>query len=228
MQHGRGAPRLPRPACGLLTNREPNDTPMYPEAALDAEDVERRRARWWHTGFGRPDEIARAVAFLASAEAPYTKWPGSDHRRRTGRRRPSLVPADRYVIHPSWLGDAAPPPRPLLLFDRSLPVLSRGGEARRQTRPRHAACDARPRRRCRFALCCPHPRPGRTGVVATDRANRRPSDARSGRDLPARNGLIGAWGNRAVFGLATPDPAESAERVLGGLLGFARKARPRR
>jgi predicted DCC family thiol-disulfide oxidoreductase YuxK len=49
------------------------------------------------------------------------QWPGSDHRLRTGRRRSSLMPADRYVLHSSWLGDAAPPQRPLLLFDGGCP-----------------------------------------------------------------------------------------------------------
>ena len=32
-----------------------------------------------------------------------------------------LMPADRYEIHPSWLGDAEPPQRPLLLFDGGCP-----------------------------------------------------------------------------------------------------------
>jgi predicted DCC family thiol-disulfide oxidoreductase YuxK len=31
------------------------------------------------------------------------------------------MPADRYLISPSWLGDAAPPQRPLLLFDGGCP-----------------------------------------------------------------------------------------------------------
>jgi NAD(P)-dependent dehydrogenase (short-subunit alcohol dehydrogenase family) len=47
------------------------DTPMYPEAALDPEDAEAVRRQVVAHRFGRPDEIAAAVAFLASADASY-------------------------------------------------------------------------------------------------------------------------------------------------------------
>jgi NAD(P)-dependent dehydrogenase (short-subunit alcohol dehydrogenase family) len=47
------------------------DTPMYPEAALDAEEAEAVTSQVVANRFGRPDEVAGAVAFLASAEASY-------------------------------------------------------------------------------------------------------------------------------------------------------------
>jgi NAD(P)-dependent dehydrogenase (short-subunit alcohol dehydrogenase family) len=47
------------------------DTPMYPEAALDAAEAEAVRSQVVAHRFGRPEEVAAAVAFLASAEASY-------------------------------------------------------------------------------------------------------------------------------------------------------------
>lgn len=47
------------------------DTPMYPEADLPAEVAAASRARVPAGRFGRPAEIADAVAFLGSAEAAY-------------------------------------------------------------------------------------------------------------------------------------------------------------
>jgi len=47
------------------------DTPMYPEAALGAEEAAAVKSQVVAHRFGRPDEIAGAVAFLASAEASY-------------------------------------------------------------------------------------------------------------------------------------------------------------
>jgi NAD(P)-dependent dehydrogenase (short-subunit alcohol dehydrogenase family) len=47
------------------------DTPMYPEAALDAEQAEAVRSQVVAHRFGRADEVAGAVAFLASTEASY-------------------------------------------------------------------------------------------------------------------------------------------------------------
>jgi NAD(P)-dependent dehydrogenase (short-subunit alcohol dehydrogenase family) len=44
---------------------------MYPGAALDPEDAEAVKSQVVAHRFGRPDEIASAVAFLASAEASY-------------------------------------------------------------------------------------------------------------------------------------------------------------
>jgi NAD(P)-dependent dehydrogenase (short-subunit alcohol dehydrogenase family) len=44
---------------------------MYPEAALDAEDAEAVKSQVEAHRFARPDEIASAVAFLASTEAYY-------------------------------------------------------------------------------------------------------------------------------------------------------------
>ncbi|MBM0279904.1 SDR family NAD(P)-dependent oxidoreductase [Micromonospora tarensis] len=47
------------------------DTPMYPESALDPAQAEAARSRVVAHRFGRPEEVAAAVAFLASAEASY-------------------------------------------------------------------------------------------------------------------------------------------------------------
>jgi NAD(P)-dependent dehydrogenase (short-subunit alcohol dehydrogenase family) len=47
------------------------DTPMYPEAALSEDEAEAVRSQVVAHRFGRPGEIAAAVAFLASAEASY-------------------------------------------------------------------------------------------------------------------------------------------------------------
>ncbi|UCM89346.1 SDR family NAD(P)-dependent oxidoreductase [Streptomyces marincola] len=47
------------------------DTPMYPEADLPAEVAAANRSRVPAHRFGRSEEIADAVAFLASAEAAY-------------------------------------------------------------------------------------------------------------------------------------------------------------
>lgn len=47
------------------------DTPMYPEAELPAEVAAASRARVPAGRFGRPEEVAAAVAFLGSAEAAY-------------------------------------------------------------------------------------------------------------------------------------------------------------
>jgi NAD(P)-dependent dehydrogenase (short-subunit alcohol dehydrogenase family) len=47
------------------------DTPMFPEAALPPETAAGLRARVAAARFGRPDEVAAAVAFLASADASY-------------------------------------------------------------------------------------------------------------------------------------------------------------
>lgn len=47
------------------------DTPMFPEAALPAETAAALRARVAAARFGPPDEVAAAVAFLASGDASY-------------------------------------------------------------------------------------------------------------------------------------------------------------
>ncbi|MFI6521416.1 SDR family NAD(P)-dependent oxidoreductase [Spirillospora sp. NPDC050679] len=47
------------------------DTPMYPEAALPEEEAAALRARVAAGRFGRPEEVAAAVAFLASRDASY-------------------------------------------------------------------------------------------------------------------------------------------------------------
>jgi NAD(P)-dependent dehydrogenase (short-subunit alcohol dehydrogenase family) len=47
------------------------DTPMYPEAALEADEAEAVKSQVVAHRFGRPEEIAAAVAFLASPEASY-------------------------------------------------------------------------------------------------------------------------------------------------------------
>jgi NAD(P)-dependent dehydrogenase (short-subunit alcohol dehydrogenase family) len=47
------------------------DTPMYPEADLPEEVAASNRNRVAAHRFGRPEEVAAAVAFLASAEASY-------------------------------------------------------------------------------------------------------------------------------------------------------------
>lgn len=47
------------------------DTPMYPAAALSAKEAEAVTGRIVARRFGRPDEIAAVVAFLAAAEASY-------------------------------------------------------------------------------------------------------------------------------------------------------------
>lgn len=47
------------------------DTPMYPAAALSEAEVAAVTDRVVARRFGRPEEIASVVAFLASAEASY-------------------------------------------------------------------------------------------------------------------------------------------------------------
>ncbi|ANW22456.1 SDR family NAD(P)-dependent oxidoreductase [Streptomyces clavuligerus] len=47
------------------------DTPMYPEAALTPAEAETLTGRVVAGRFGRPEEIAAAVAFLASSDASY-------------------------------------------------------------------------------------------------------------------------------------------------------------
>ncbi|MGI5169121.1 SDR family NAD(P)-dependent oxidoreductase [Spirillospora sp. CA-253888] len=47
------------------------DTPMYPEAALGEEEAAALRAQVAAGRFGRPEEVAAAVAFLASRDASY-------------------------------------------------------------------------------------------------------------------------------------------------------------
>jgi NAD(P)-dependent dehydrogenase (short-subunit alcohol dehydrogenase family) len=47
------------------------DTPMYPQAALDADVAKAVKSQVVANRFGRPEEVAAAVAFLASAEASY-------------------------------------------------------------------------------------------------------------------------------------------------------------
>ena len=47
------------------------DTPMYPKAALTAEEAAAITSQVVAHRFGRPEEVAGAVAFLASAEASY-------------------------------------------------------------------------------------------------------------------------------------------------------------
>jgi NAD(P)-dependent dehydrogenase (short-subunit alcohol dehydrogenase family) len=47
------------------------DTPVYPEAAINAEEAEGVKSQVVAHRFGRPDEVASAVLFLASAEASY-------------------------------------------------------------------------------------------------------------------------------------------------------------
>ncbi|MFI1462363.1 SDR family NAD(P)-dependent oxidoreductase [Nocardia carnea] len=47
------------------------DTPMYPEAELPAQVAAANRSRVPAGRFGRPGEVADAVAFLASTEASY-------------------------------------------------------------------------------------------------------------------------------------------------------------
>jgi NAD(P)-dependent dehydrogenase (short-subunit alcohol dehydrogenase family) len=47
------------------------DTPMYPEAALDEHEATAVKRQVVAHRFGRPEEIAAAVAFLASADASY-------------------------------------------------------------------------------------------------------------------------------------------------------------
>lgn len=59
------------------------DTPMYPEAALTDQQATEVRSRVVAGRFGRPQEIAATVAFLACDEASYIN--GQD---LIGRRRP--------------------------------------------------------------------------------------------------------------------------------------------
>ncbi|MCP2257786.1 NAD(P)-dependent dehydrogenase, short-chain alcohol dehydrogenase family [Streptoalloteichus tenebrarius] len=47
------------------------DTPMYPEDALDPEEAAKVRGQVAARRFGRPEEVAAAVAFLASDDAAY-------------------------------------------------------------------------------------------------------------------------------------------------------------
>jgi NAD(P)-dependent dehydrogenase (short-subunit alcohol dehydrogenase family) len=47
------------------------DTPMYPEAALTDQEAAAVKSRVVAGRFGQPQEIAAAVAFLASDEASY-------------------------------------------------------------------------------------------------------------------------------------------------------------
>ncbi len=47
------------------------DTPMYPYAALSAPEAKALTGRIVADRFGRPEEVAAAVAFLASADASY-------------------------------------------------------------------------------------------------------------------------------------------------------------
>ncbi|MGP4084466.1 SDR family oxidoreductase [Streptomyces sp. KR55] len=47
------------------------DTPMYPYAALSAPEAEALTGRIVAGRFGRPEEVAAAVAFLASSDASY-------------------------------------------------------------------------------------------------------------------------------------------------------------
>ncbi|MFC0601591.1 SDR family NAD(P)-dependent oxidoreductase [Streptomyces palmae] len=47
------------------------DTPMYPAAALDPSEAEALTGRIAAGRFGRPEEVAAAVAFLASSDASY-------------------------------------------------------------------------------------------------------------------------------------------------------------
>lgn len=47
------------------------DTPMYPSAALDQAEAKALTGRIAAGRFGRPEEIAAAVAFLASSDASY-------------------------------------------------------------------------------------------------------------------------------------------------------------